>query len=107
MGLLDDWMDLRWRYKAFLPLVASVPLITLAKSLGLRTSITLPLLGSLQFGDYYYFLAIPLIVTVTTNTINQLGGLNGLETICPAIVLMGLMSISGGNAILLLSLIHI
>ena len=101
MGLLDDWMDLRWRYKAFLPLVASVPLITLAKNLGLRTSITLPLLGSIQFGDYYYFLVIPLIVTVTTNTINQLGGLNGLETICPAIVLMGLMSISGGNAILL------
>ena len=101
MGLLDDWMDLRWRYKAFLPLVASVPLITLAKSLGLRTSITLPLLGSIQFGDYYYFLVIPLIVTVTTNTINQLGGLNGLETICPAIVLVGLMSISGENAILL------
>ena len=101
MGLLDDWMDLRWRYKAFLPLLASVPLITLAKNLGLRTSITLPLLGSIQFGDYYYFLVIPLIVTVTTNTINQLGGLNGLETICPAIVLMGLMSISGGNAILL------
>lgn len=101
MGLLDDWMDLRWRYKAFLPLVASVPLITLAKNLGLRTSITLPLLGSIQFGDYYYFLVIPLIVTVTTNTINQLGGLNGLETICPAIVLVGLMSISGENAILL------
>ena len=101
MGLLDDWMDLRWRYKAFLPLVASVPLITLAKSLGLRTSITLPLLGSMQFGDYYYFLVIPLIVTVTTNTINQLGGLNGLETVCPAIVLVGLMGISGENAILL------
>jgi len=58
-------------------------------------------LGSIQFGDYYYFLVIPLIVTVTTNTINQLGGLNGLETICPAIVLVGLMSISGENAILL------
>ena len=101
MGLLDDWMDLKWRYKAFLPLVASVPLITLAKSLRLRTAITLPLLGSIQFGDYYYFLVIPLIVTITTNTINQLGGLNGLETICPAVVLTGLMSVSGRNATLL------
>jgi UDP-N-acetylmuramyl pentapeptide phosphotransferase/UDP-N-acetylglucosamine-1-phosphate transferase len=26
MGLLDDWMDLRWRYKAFLPISAALPL---------------------------------------------------------------------------------
>jgi UDP-N-acetylglucosamine--dolichyl-phosphate N-acetylglucosaminephosphotransferase len=101
MGLLDDWIDLKWRYKAFLPLIASVPLITLAKTLGLRTSITLPIIGSLQFGNYYYFLLIPLIVTITTNTINQLGGLNGLETVCPAIVLIGLLTVSSGNATLL------
>ncbi|MEM3442245.1 MAG: hypothetical protein QW667_00500 [Candidatus Bathyarchaeia archaeon] len=91
MGLLDDWMDLRWRYKAFFPLIASVPLITLAMRLGLRTSIMIPFLGTLSFGVSYYFIIIPLIVTVTTNTVNQLGGLNGLETIPPAIVLIGLM----------------
>ena len=101
MGLLDDWMDLRWRYKAFFPLVAAIPLISLATSLGLRTSITLPILGTIRFGVYYYFIIIPLIVTVTTNSVNQLGGLNGLETICPAIVLVGLMAISGSNATLL------
>ena len=22
MGLLDDWMDIRWRYKAFLPIIS-------------------------------------------------------------------------------------
>jgi UDP-N-acetylmuramyl pentapeptide phosphotransferase/UDP-N-acetylglucosamine-1-phosphate transferase len=38
---------------------------------------------------------------VATNTVNQLGGLNGLETICPAIVMIGLMAVSGPNAILL------
>ncbi|MGB9683741.1 MAG: hypothetical protein ACPL1Z_02290, partial [Candidatus Bathyarchaeales archaeon] len=43
----------------------------------------------------------PLIVTVTTNTVNQLGGLNGLETVCPAIVLIGLMVASEQNALLL------
>lgn len=101
MGLLDDWMDLRWRYKAFFPLVAAIPLISLATSLGLRTSITLPIFGTIGFGVYYYFIIIPLIVTVTTNSVNQLGGLNGLETICPAIVLVGLMAISGSNATLL------
>ena len=101
MGLLDDWMDLRWRHKAFFPLIAAIPLISLAKSLELRTSIVIPILGSIPFGDYYYFIIIPLIVTVATNTVNQLGGLNGLETICPAIVLVGLMAISGSNATLL------
>ena len=101
MGLIDDWMDLRWRYKAFFPLIAAIPLIALASRLELRTSIAFPLLGTLPFGVYYYFIIIPLIVTVTTNTVNQLGGLNGLETVCPAIILVGLMLISGSNATLL------
>src|SRR3972149_3960661 len=81
MGLLDDWMDLRWRYKAFFPLIAAIPLISLATRLGLRTSIALPILGTLYFDSSYYFLIIPIIVTITANTVNQLGGLNGLETI--------------------------
>ena len=29
MGLLDDWMDLRWRYKAFFPIFAALPLAVL------------------------------------------------------------------------------
>ncbi len=102
MGLLDDWMDLKWRYKAFFPLVAAIPLISLASQLGLRTSIVIPIFGKLDFGIYYYLIIIPLIVTITTNTVNQLGGLNGLETICPAIVAIGMMIVSGQNAILLL-----
>ncbi|MBC7130565.1 hypothetical protein H5T51_05020, partial [Candidatus Bathyarchaeota archaeon] len=94
MGLLDDWMDLRWRYKAFFPLIAAIPLIALAYRLPyVRTSITIPLLGVIDFGASYYFLIIPLIVTITTNTVNQLGGLNGLETVCPAIVMIGLMAL--------------
>lgn len=101
MGLLDDWIDLRWRYKVFLPLIAAIPLITLATRLGLRTSMTIPVFGTINFGLYYYFIIIPLIVTITTNTVNQLGGLNGLETICPGIVIIGLMLVSGMHAILL------
>jgi UDP-N-acetylmuramyl pentapeptide phosphotransferase/UDP-N-acetylglucosamine-1-phosphate transferase len=101
MGLLDDWMDLLWRYKAFFPLIASIPLVSLATQLGLRTTITIPIFGSIDFGLSYYFIIIPLIVTVTTNTVNQLGGLNGLETVPPAIVTIGLMSISGAHAVLL------
>jgi UDP-N-acetylglucosamine--dolichyl-phosphate N-acetylglucosaminephosphotransferase len=102
MGLLDDWVDLKWRYKAFLPLIAAIPLVTFASKVGARTSIALPLLGTIHFGPVYYFIIIPVLVTIITNTVNQLGGLNGLETICPAIIMVGLMAISGSFAILLL-----
>jgi len=103
MGLLDDWIDVKWRYKAFLPLIAAIPLVVFAfrLDLPLRTSITIPLIGIINFGLWYYFLIIPLLVTIVTNTVNQLGGLNGLETIPPAIVLLGLTLISGQYAVLL------
>ena len=102
MGLLDDWMDLKWRYKAFMPLIAALPLIYLAIEDGLRTSISLPLIGMIQFNEAYYFIIIPLIVMIVTNSVNQLGGLNGLETVCPAIILMGLMALSPSHLILML-----
>ena len=102
LGLLDDWIDLKWRYKAFLPLIASIPLVSLASRLELRTAIAIPLLGTRDFGPSYYFIIIPLLVMIITNTVNQLGGLNGLETLCPTIVMLGLMIISGSSAILLI-----
>jgi len=94
MGLLDDWMDLKWRYKAFMPLIAALPLMYFAQQANARTSIAIPFVGMIQFGSLYFFVIIPLIVMVVTNAVNQLGGLNGLETICPAIVIIGLMVIS-------------
>jgi UDP-N-acetylglucosamine--dolichyl-phosphate N-acetylglucosaminephosphotransferase len=94
MGLLDDWMDLKWRYKAFMPLIAALPLIYFAINMNARTSITLPFIGFVDFGVWYFYIIIPLIVMIVTNTVNMLGGFNGLETICPAIVFLGLMSIS-------------
>ena len=94
MGLLDDWMDIKWRYKAFMPLIAALPLVYLARDYALRTSISLPFVGMIEFSNAYYFVIIPLIVMIVTNTVNQLGGLNGLETICPAIILIGLLGTS-------------
>ncbi|MGE5532844.1 MAG: hypothetical protein ACM3UN_00690 [Bacillota bacterium] len=96
MGLLDDFMDLKWRYKAFMPLIAALPLMYYAlENPALRTSISIPFTGiTIQFGEAYIFLIIPIIVMIVTNTVNQLGGLNGLETVCPAIVILGLMAFS-------------
>jgi UDP-N-acetylglucosamine--dolichyl-phosphate N-acetylglucosaminephosphotransferase len=102
MGLLDDWMNLKWRYKAFMPLIAALPLIYLARADALRTTISLPLIGTIQFGNWYYFLIIPLIVMIVTNSINMLGGLNGLETVCPAIIIIALMTLSQSYLILML-----
>ncbi len=98
MGLLDDWMDLKWRYKAFMPLIAALPLIYFAIGMNARTSITLPFIGFVDFGAWYFYLIIPLIVMIVTNTVNMLGGFNGLESLCPAIVLIGLMGLSLENS---------
>jgi UDP-N-acetylglucosamine--dolichyl-phosphate N-acetylglucosaminephosphotransferase len=104
MGMLDDWIDLKWRYKAFMPLIAALPLMyyAIANSETVRTSISLPVIGMIDFGSYYYFLIIPLIVMIVTNAINMLGGLNGLETVCPAIVLLGLIAVSPNSAQILM-----
>ncbi len=105
MGMLDDWIDLKWRYKAFMPLIAALPLMyyAIANSATVRTSISLPFVGLIQFGNFYYFLIIPLMVMVVTNAINMLGGLNGLETVCPAIILIGLTALSSEPAQILLA----
>ncbi len=102
MGLLDDWMDLRWRYKAFLPIFASLPLAVQRETLGPdATRMATYIFGKVDFGIYFYVLVIPMMVTVTTNAVNQLGGLNGLETIGPSIVMVGLMVASPRTSILL------
>lgn len=98
MGLLDDWMNLRWRYKAFMPILAALPLSVLRQGTPVMSTY---IFGKINFFEIsfwfipgeivFFFIVIPLIVTVATNTVNQLGGLNGLETICPTIVLAALM----------------
>jgi UDP-N-acetylglucosamine--dolichyl-phosphate N-acetylglucosaminephosphotransferase len=111
MGMLDDWIDLKWRYKAFMPLIAALPLMYYAIAnpydpvtmMGVRTTLSIPFMGQIQFGDLYYFLVIPIIVMVITNTINMLGGLNGLETVCPGIVLIGLTAVSPPSTQLLMA----
>jgi UDP-N-acetylglucosamine--dolichyl-phosphate N-acetylglucosaminephosphotransferase len=64
------------------------------------TSLDTYIFGTVNFGPWWFIIIIPLIITATTNVINQLGGLNGLETIGPSIIMIGLMAVSG-QAILL------
>jgi UDP-N-acetylglucosamine--dolichyl-phosphate N-acetylglucosaminephosphotransferase len=99
LGLLDDWMNLKWRYKAFFPLFVALPLAALPE---VDTVMATYIFGKIDFQIYFYLFMIPMIVTVTTNTVNQLGGLNGLETICPLIVMGGLMITSEEEVLLYL-----
>jgi UDP-N-acetylglucosamine--dolichyl-phosphate N-acetylglucosaminephosphotransferase len=102
MGLLDDIMNLRWRYKAILPVFAALPYMVLKPSD--RTAISLLMIGVVKLGTLFFTFLVPVIVTVTTNVYNQLGGLNGLETFSGLVILIGLTigSGDGGNQILMI-----
>ncbi|MFQ6075957.1 MAG: hypothetical protein ACE5Z5_07470 [Candidatus Bathyarchaeia archaeon] len=89
MGLFDDMVDLRWRYKAVLPVFASLPFMVLKPSD--RTTIATLLFGAVDLSALFFILLVPVIVTVTTNTHNMLGGLNGLEALSGLIVMIGLV----------------
>lgn len=104
LGLFDDWANLKWRYKAVIPVLAALPLIALREGNPTMSTYVFNdffrwlgfeiVQGKVNFGRLYFILVIPLIITVTTNTVNQLGGLNGLETICPLIIMVGLAVVS-------------
>ncbi|MCS4540964.1 MAG: hypothetical protein HY929_01375 [Euryarchaeota archaeon] len=77
LGGIDDLRPIRQRYKFLLPAIFSYPLII--ASHGQSTSITIPLIGSLEFGQLYWFVLIPLAITTASNLTNMLAGFNGLE----------------------------
>ena len=71
LGFSDDVLDLRWRYKLFLPLVASLPIIF---AYGGATNIVFP-----QFISNIIGIKILELAIFCTNSINILAGINGLE----------------------------
>jgi len=92
MGLFDDLTDLRWRYKALLPVFAALPYVVLGPTA--RTTVSI-FGGSINLGGAFLLLFVPVMVTIVTNSYNQLGGLNGLEAGSGLIVLCGLAIVSG------------
>jgi UDP-N-acetylglucosamine--dolichyl-phosphate N-acetylglucosaminephosphotransferase len=101
LGLLDDWMNLRWRYKALFPLFTALPLSVMVWDLYPKsTFVNTYVFGTVNFGPFFFIIIIPLMITITTNVINQLGGLNGLETIGPSIVMIGLIAVSSQRILL-------
>lgn len=80
-GFMDDVLDLKWRYKIFFPIVASLPLLVNYPG---TTVISVPipvrfLLGaSIDIGILYYIYA-SLLSIFCMNSINIYAGINGLE----------------------------
>ena len=82
LGFSDDVLDLRWRYKLILPLVASLPLVFVYSG---ATNIVFPkfisrIIGikTLELGILFK-VYISMLAIFCTNSINILAGINGLE----------------------------
>ena len=82
LGFADDVVDLKWRYKLFLPLIASFPLIFAYSG---ATNIIIPnfifkIIGikSIELGIIYK-VYMCLLSIFCTNSINIYAGINGLE----------------------------
>jgi UDP-N-acetylglucosamine--dolichyl-phosphate N-acetylglucosaminephosphotransferase len=89
IGLLDDTFDFKNRTKIVLPMVASIPMI--AVSVG-NPAMTIPFIGTINFGPFYALLIVPLMMTFIVDSTNMYGGMNGLEA--------GLSSINASAVVL-------
>lgn len=73
-GVLDDLVELRQRFKAFIPFAFAAPLALYVPG----SSIQFPLLGAYDFGLAYPLLLVPLGIACASNGFNMLEGFNGL-----------------------------
>ena len=81
IGFIDDLWDWRSgglskRWRLILAAVASIPLIAI--NVG-TSSMSIPLLGTVDFGIIYPLLLVPLGIVGAATTYNFLAGFNGLE----------------------------
>ena len=96
VGIFDDIVSIRQRYKPFIVAAMTIPL---AVALFGRTEIYFPLIGSIPFGILYPLVVVPLGITTSANLSNMLAGFNGLEAGCAVIGLgtLTLLSVLRGE----------
>ncbi len=81
VGLTDDLLGwkhggLPKRYRLFLSLIASIPLVVINAGTGVMN---FPFLGPIDFGLFYPLVLIPVGIAGVTTVYNFLAGFNGLE----------------------------
>ncbi|ORY34213.1 glycosyl transferase family 4-domain-containing protein [Naematelia encephala] len=106
LGFIDDLFDIRWRHKLPIPLVAAVPTLLVYYAEGGLTSVVLPGAVSswirsigLDWGEAgknvvdlgpIYYIYLLLLPTFTTNSINILAGINGVEALQALIIALSI-----------------
>jgi len=76
-GVIEYRVGLKQWQKPILSILAAVPLMAVRAG---QTSLTLPFIGSINFGIWFPLLLIPVAVICVTNAYNMLAGMNGLES---------------------------
>jgi UDP-N-acetylglucosamine--dolichyl-phosphate N-acetylglucosaminephosphotransferase len=89
VGIADDMKELSQKYKPFMIVVATIPLM--AYLFG-RSFVFIPIIGYVDLGLLYPLVAVPLAITTSANFANLLAGFNGLESGC-AVISIGTMSL--------------
>ena len=87
----------QWQ-KPLLTLPAAIPLMVVSAG---ETMMTIPIIGSVNFGYLYPLLLIPLAVVFTSNAVNLLGGFNGSEAGMGIVYcfFLGLIAFSGNQTV--------
>jgi UDP-N-acetylglucosamine--dolichyl-phosphate N-acetylglucosaminephosphotransferase len=86
-GILDDMIDIGRSVKLILMYYCSYPLIQYAT----HSLVVLPLIGSVDIGNFYSQLIMPTYVLVTANLVNMHSGYNGMSSGVSLIVLFSLL----------------
>ena len=96
VGVADDMVEISQKFKPFLIVGASIPLMIFLWD---RAYINIPILGGVHLGLLYPLVAVPLAITTSANFSNLLAGFNGLEAGCASISLgtMSLLSYLHGD----------
>jgi len=88
VGIADDLFDIKQRYKPFMIVAATIPLMFFLLS---RESVYIPVIGNIDVEILYPLVVVPLAVTTSANFTNMLAGFNGLEA-GMAVISLGTLS---------------
>jgi UDP-N-acetylglucosamine--dolichyl-phosphate N-acetylglucosaminephosphotransferase len=80
-------VGIKRKYKVLFPLIAAIPLISIRAGYSVMS---IPFIGSVDFGILYPLLLVPLIVSGMSNAFNMISGMNGLEAGLGVVYLSGL-----------------
>ena len=94
-GVIDDFVALRQRLKAGLPLLFAIPLALFVDD----PLLTVPLLGAIDLGLAYGLVLVPIAIACASNSYNMLEGFNGLGASMGLVMAVALSIVAwlGGN----------